>query len=121
LNSGIAGVNNFGLGGVNGHVLLEPNYKELDENSLKIAEKIPRLINICARNEESLNKLFDFLENNPKKVSRDFLALIGDTMKIKPSINSSGFPHRGQSNNQFNNSIESINSKVRTFLKIRKT
>jgi hypothetical protein len=40
--------------------------------------------------------MFAFLENNPKKVTRDFLALIGDTMKIKPSINSAGFPHRGQ-------------------------
>ncbi len=92
---GIAGVNNFGLGGVNVHVLLEPNYKESDENSLKIAEKIPRLINLCARNQESLNQLFNFIENNPKKITRDFLALITDTMKIKPLLNSSGFPFRG--------------------------
>jgi acyl transferase domain-containing protein len=95
LNEDIAGINNFGLGGVNGHVLLAPNNKELDENSYKIADKIPRLISICARNEESLKELFDFLENNPKKVTRDFLALIGDTMKTKPSINSTGFPHKG--------------------------
>jgi hypothetical protein len=92
---GIAGVNNFGLGGVNVHVLLEPNYKESDENSLKIAEKIPRLINLCARNQESLNQLFNFIENNPNKITRDFLALITDTMKIKPLLNSSGFPFRG--------------------------
>jgi acyl transferase domain-containing protein len=92
---GIAGVNNFGLGGVNVHVLLEPNYKESDENLLKIAEKIPRLINLCARNQESLNQLFDFIENNPNKITRDFLALITDTMKMKPLLNSSGFPLRG--------------------------
>ncbi len=92
---GICGINNFGLGGVNGHALLEPNYKELDENSLKITNKIPRLINICARNEESLKQLFDFIENNPNKITRDFLALITDTMKIKPSLNSAGFPFRG--------------------------
>jgi hypothetical protein len=75
--------------------LLEPNYKESDENSLKIADKIPRLINICARNEESLKQLFDFIEKNPNKITRDFLALITDTMKIKPLLNSEGFPFRG--------------------------
>ncbi len=92
---GISGINNFGLGGVNGHALLEPNYKESDENSLKIADKIPRLINICARNEESLKQLFDFIEKNTNKITRDFLALITDTMKIKPLLNSVGFPFRG--------------------------
>jgi acyl transferase domain-containing protein len=88
-------VNSFGVGGVNGHALLEPNYKESDENSLKIADKIPRLINACARTEESLKSLFDFIENNPEKVTRDFLALITDIMKVKPSLNSAGFPNRG--------------------------
>jgi hypothetical protein len=67
----------------------------LDKDSYKVADKIPRLINICARNEESLKELFDFLENNPKKVTRDFLALIGDTMKTNLSINSAGFPYKG--------------------------
>ncbi len=75
--------------------MLAPNYKESDENSLKIIDKIPRLINICARDEESLNQLFDFIEKNPNKITRDFLALITDTMKIKPTINSAGFPNRG--------------------------
>ncbi len=75
--------------------MFEPNYKELDSNSLKIVDKIPRLINVCCRTEESLNQLFDFIENNPNKITRDFLALITDTMKIKPTLNSSGFPFRG--------------------------
>jgi hypothetical protein len=95
INIGIVGVNNFGIGGVNGHVLLEPNYKELDKDSNRIVDKIPRLVNVCARNEESLKELFDFIEKNPNKITRDFLALITDTMKIKPLLNSSGFPFRG--------------------------
>jgi hypothetical protein len=95
INIGIVGVNNFGIGGVNGHVLLEPNYKELDKDSNRIVDKIPRLVNVCARNEESLEELFDFIEKNPNKITRDFLALITDTMKIKPLLNSSGFPFRG--------------------------
>jgi len=95
INIGIVGVNNFGIGGVNGHVLLEPNYKELDKDSNRIVDKIPRLVNVCARNEESLKELFDFIEKNPNKITQDFLALITDTMKIKPLLNSSGFPFRG--------------------------
>ncbi len=75
--------------------MLEPNYKELDKDSYRIVDKIPRLVNVCARNEESLKELFDFIEKNPNKITRDFLALITDTMKIKPILNSSGFPFRG--------------------------
>ncbi len=82
--------------------MLAPNRKELDENSLKIIDKIPRIINVCARNEESLNQLFDFIEKNPNKITRDFLALITDTMKIKHSLTSTGFPNKGFENLKLN-------------------
>ena len=88
-------MNNFGVGGVNASVLLEPNYKLADDDSLKIAETIPRIVNICSRTEQALNHLFDFIQNNPNKVTRDFLALLADTMRLKPSLNSSGMPYRG--------------------------
>ncbi|CAG2118326.1 unnamed protein product, partial [Medioppia subpectinata] len=91
----IAGVNNFGVGGVNANCLLEPNYKVCDENSLKIADTIPRIVNICCRTEEALNNVFNFIENNPQKITRDFLALMAETMRVEPSLNSSGFPYRG--------------------------
>jgi len=39
--------------------------------------------------------MFDFIEKNPNKITRDFLALINDTMKITPTFNSAGFPFRG--------------------------
>jgi hypothetical protein len=39
--------------------------------------------------------MFDFIEKNPNKITRDFLALITDTMKTTPTLNSSGFPFRG--------------------------
>ena len=83
------------MGGVNAHVLLAPNHKTNSEDCLKIADTIPRVVNICCRTEEALNQSFDFIENNPDKITRDFLALLTDTMKIKPSINSSGLPYRG--------------------------
>ena len=91
----MAAVNNFGIGGVNGHILLEPNYKLSDENSLKIAETIPRIVNICGRTEQSINFMFDFIENNPQKITKDFLALLGQTMKVKPTIKAFDFPFRG--------------------------
>ena len=92
---GIAAVNNFGVGGVNGHLLLEPNYKRSDEHNLKIANRMPRIVNICCRTEEALNQMFDFIEQNPNKISRDFLGLLNDTMKTETLLNSTGFPLRG--------------------------
>ena len=80
---------------MNAHVLLEPNYKTLSPESYKIADEIPRIVNVCCRTEESLNNLFNWIQNNPKKLTRDFLALLAETMRIKPTINSSGFPYRG--------------------------
>ncbi|CAG2111951.1 unnamed protein product, partial [Medioppia subpectinata] len=92
---GIAGVNNFGVGGVNAHALLEPNYKVSDADSLKIADTIPRIVNICCRSEGALNEFFKFIENNPQKITRDFLSLLAETMRVNPSLNSSGMPYRG--------------------------
>jgi acyl transferase domain-containing protein len=91
----MAGVNNVGLGGVNAHVLVEPNYKLETNDSLRIAEMIPRIVNICGRNEHSVQYLFDFIENNPKRVTKDFLALLTQTMKYTPNVNSSGMIYRG--------------------------
>ena len=93
---GIASVNNIGVGGVNANALLEPNYKTAEEDCLKIADTIPRIVNICGRTEESFHQTCNWIENNPQKVTRDFLALLSDTMKYSAVINSSGFPYRGQ-------------------------
>ncbi len=84
------------MGGVNGHALFKPNFKLSEKNSLKIIDEIPRLINICCRNEESVRSMFEFIEKNPNKITQDLLALINDVMKVKPSLNSAGFPLRGQ-------------------------
>ena len=96
----MASINNFGIGGVNGNVIIEPNYKLANEESLKIAETIPRIVNICGRTEEAVRHIFSFIENNPDKISGDFLALLTDTMKYVPNVNSAGFPFRGQLSSQ---------------------
>jgi fatty acid synthase len=89
---GVVAVNSFGFGGVNVHVLLKPHQKELNQESFKIVETIPRLIPISGRTEESVNHIFDFLEQNPKKVTRDLLALLYD---ISQTTESSGMNYRG--------------------------
>jgi len=88
----VVAVNSFGFGGVNVHVLLKPHQKEISQESYKITENIPRLIPISGRTEESVNYIFDFLEQNPKKVTRDLLALLYD---ISQTTESSGMNYRG--------------------------
>ncbi|HEY6436289.1 MAG TPA: hypothetical protein VIY47_06840, partial [Ignavibacteriaceae bacterium] len=75
--------------------MFKPNFKLSEKKSSKIIDKIPRLINICCRNEESVEAVLEFIKNNPNKITQDFLALMNDVMKVKPSLNSAGFPHRG--------------------------
>ena len=54
-----------------------------------------RIVNLCARTEESFNELCDWFEHNPQRVTNDFLALLAPTMRIGYSVNSCGMPYRG--------------------------
>ncbi|CAG2101429.1 unnamed protein product, partial [Medioppia subpectinata] len=92
---GLAAVNNFGIGGANAHVLLKPNHKLGTSDGFLIAETIPRIVNICGRTEDAVKYVMDFIQNNPKRVTNDFLALLANTMKYTPNVNSSGMPFRG--------------------------
>ena len=58
-------------------------------------DKIPRLVNVCGRTDEAVNHIFEFIERNPDRVTRDFLALLGEIVNPVPAIYSTGFPYRG--------------------------
>ena len=102
----LIGVNSFGVGGVNAHVLLRMNPKagpedgEGQENGdspslWDIASPIPRLVTACGRTEEAVGAIFDFIERHPEKAHADFLALLNDAMKTSNIRGSGNFPHRG--------------------------
>ena len=56
---------------------------------------MPRLINFCGRTQDSIDYVFDFIEKNPSKITRDFLALLNEPVKYTQNLLSSGFPYRG--------------------------
>ena len=91
----MAAINNFGVGGTNSHILLEPNYKLSSDDNQEIIENFPRIVNICGRTEDAVRHVFKFIENNPQKVTSHFLALLAETMKIEADIKTDGFPFRG--------------------------
>ena len=90
---GIVAVNSFGFGGVNVHVLLKPFVKELAESDKSIVSGgVPRVIPVAGRTEEAVNFIFDFIEKNPEKVNREFLALLQD---VSQTYENSGLNYRG--------------------------
>lgn len=89
---GLVAINSFGFGGVNVHILLKPYLREISEEFKKIDEPIPRVIPAIGRTEEAVNYIFDFIEKNPEKVNKEFLALLND---ISQSPENSGMYFRG--------------------------
>ncbi len=88
-------INSFGIGGVNVHLLIEPNYKVNNECEKQMTNELPKIVNICGRSEEAIQLWFDFIERNPQKITEEFTALLSDVMKQTPDVNSDGFPYRG--------------------------
>lgn len=55
---GLAGVNSFGFGGANCHVLMKWNSKSKINNGLP-ADNVPRLIAVSGRTEEAVKVFLD--------------------------------------------------------------
>ncbi|XP_046608837.1 fatty acid synthase-like [Neodiprion virginianus] len=64
---GYVGINSFGFGGGNAHVLLKSNTKEKIRNGLP-DDDMPRLVVVSGRTVEAVNTLLDDLESRPVDV-----------------------------------------------------
>lgn len=75
--TGFIGINSFGFGGVNVHVILKAFNKMASvENSEIVDGKIPRIVLIAGRTVENCQYIIDWIRQNPHKVTREFLALL---------------------------------------------
>lgn len=75
--TGLIGINSFGFGGVNVHVILKAFNKLANPDNSDIVDgKIPRIVLLAGRTADSCQYVIDWIRNNPKKVTREFLALL---------------------------------------------
>lgn len=72
-NGGIIGLNSFGFGGANAHVILKSNPKP---KSIGAISEIPRLVACSGRTEEAVELLLNEIEKN--RNDEEFLGLINE-------------------------------------------
>lgn len=72
-NGGIIGLNSFGFGGANAHVIMKSNPKP---KSTTPSDTIPRLAVLSARTSEGVDLLLDEIEKN--KTDEEFLHLVNE-------------------------------------------
>ncbi|XP_077979410.1 fatty acid synthase-like [Glandiceps talaboti] len=82
---GLVGINSFGFGGSNVHVILRPSAKK----TRGIPRSNVKLLNCCGRTQESLDSLLDKVQEYND--NSDFVALMNDTANQQVT----GFPYRG--------------------------
>ncbi|XP_077295534.1 fatty acid synthase-like [Arctopsyche grandis] len=74
-NRGMVGVNSFGFGGANAHVLLK-NFAKPKVNGGAPKDDLPRLVCISGRTESAVNRILDDLESRP--VDAEHIRLLHD-------------------------------------------
>lgn len=85
-NGGIIGINSFGFGGANAHIVLRSNPKPKIQWPTGL---IPRVVGVSGRTEEAVNNFLSKIEQN--KTDEEFLALIDEVH----SNNIPGHAYRG--------------------------
>ncbi|KFP09893.1 Fatty acid synthase [Egretta garzetta] len=86
VKGGIVGINSFGFGGVNGHIILRPNEKKSQPLE---ACNMPRLVQICGRTEEAVEVLIQ--ESRKHGGCSPFVSLLSDISAVSVS----SMPYRG--------------------------
>lgn len=69
----IVGVNSFGFGGANCHVLLEWN-KKVKLKSGEPQDNVPRLLCVSGRSQEAVNSILDDVAN--QKLDAEYVGLL---------------------------------------------
>ena len=80
----LIGINSFGVGGANVHLLLQAHNKEKINNGIP-ADDLPRMVLWSGRTEEAVNFLFDQLENT--QLDAEHIALLQNTQIATASLN----------------------------------
>lgn len=77
--TGLIGINSFGFGGVNVHVILKAFNKLANQDNSQIVEgQVPRIVLLAGRTPECCQYIIDWIRENPHKVTREFLALLNE-------------------------------------------
>lgn len=87
VKGGIVGINSFGFGGSNVHVILRPSEKK--RPSTEASLPLPRLVQVCGRTQEAVEVLLEKSRNLASNVT--LLNLFNDISGIPPSA----MPYRG--------------------------
>ncbi|CAG2180272.1 unnamed protein product, partial [Oppiella nova] len=90
-NGDLIGLNNFGFGGSNTHLILRSPKIMAPVDNGAIVDRYPRLVQMCGRNQESIHYFFDKLFERPSKISRDLLHLINELSKSTPFETHTGY------------------------------
>nr|DBA27527.1 TPA: hypothetical protein GDO54_008007 [Pyxicephalus adspersus] len=85
VKGGIVGINSFGFGGSNVHVILRPNQKKLSSTEASL----PRLVQVCGRTQEAVEAL---IEKSRNLSSNTTLMNLLNNISGMPS---SAMPYRG--------------------------
>ncbi|KAK3611423.1 hypothetical protein CHS0354_027151 [Potamilus streckersoni] len=87
LKSQYIGVNCFGFGGVNGHVILEPYQDQFREDFVQVSHHL--LVPVTGRTEDCIKQTWEFVNNN--RYNTSLLALMSGSLLARDS----GQPFRG--------------------------
>ncbi|XP_011695797.1 PREDICTED: fatty acid synthase [Wasmannia auropunctata] len=73
-NGGLVGINSFGFGGANVHIILRSNPKPKLSPLLNVTELLPKLVAVSGRTEEAVHTLLDQVKEHRK--DDEFLSLL---------------------------------------------
>ena len=86
----IVGINSFGFGGANVHILLKSKTNHSSDKDFDIVESIPRIIPIFGRTENSVKNFISSITNNIKRINCGMLNLM-NIIKHTPGMNYRSF------------------------------